>query len=314
MQNNPITTSEWQIMRALWELGKSSSLQVIRFLQDSTNWSPTTVKTFLARLVEKNLVGYEEQGKMYIYYPIITEHECVILEMKGILSRVYGGVMHHESPHFQFYGVHNELLIGRLDNALEASYSRVETVYGFHPLEKQIVYLYPSKSRFYSALGLNIAPEWLRAGWEWNILHIAPEAEFTDISIEAATIHVWMQRVIHEINPSAPYWLTQGISTYESKWLSTSRFNRAMDQNKATLSARTIQNLPTNYESFRSQNGYELAYSVVDYITTQYGWNRLVEFLQSPYEIEKIFLVDENTFWNQWMAYVRFHFMNVQGE
>lgn len=305
MQNSPVSSSEWQIMRILWELKQASSQQVIQCLKDSSTWSPTTIKTFLSRLVEKKLIGYVEQGKMYQYYPLITERDCVILEMKGILSRIYGGNLLHESDHFQFYGVQNQTLIARLEDVLEKSYERVLSLFGFHLLEKQMVYLYPSQNRFYSALGLSAAPEWLRAGCEWNILHISPESTFTDISIESATVHVWIQRVILEMNPSTPYWLQQGIATYESHWMTESRFSSALSEIKKNLSWDTIINMDSNYESFRSKYGYELSYTVVQYILTQYGWKSLKQFIQSPGDYEKAFSVHSETFWRQWVKYVQ---------
>ena len=306
--NNHITDSEWQVMRVLWDKTTCSAAEMIKTLEDITHWSPTTIKTFLSRLAAKNLVGFEKQGKKFIYFPKLSERECVISEMKAILNRVYGGKLNLESGHFQFFGMNNDSLLRRLDNHLEKSFVRISKDYDYHPDEKQIVYLYPNQNRLHSALGLQSGPQWIRAGWEWDILHICPEADFTDITIESAIEHVWIQRVIHDINPSVPYWLLQGIATYESNWLSSQRFDEAMARVCKTIYPTTIIDLAKQYDLFRYQDGYELTYTVVKFIITEFGMKSLNQYLRSPQNFNAIFLIDELMFWKKWVIFVQTHY------
>ncbi|MDD3123173.1 MAG: BlaI/MecI/CopY family transcriptional regulator [Candidatus Izemoplasmatales bacterium] len=306
-----LTDAEWQIMRVLWENKTCSSKLVTSMLQSSTNWSPTTVKTFLSRLTEKNYIEYEKQGKMHLYYPILSERDCVALEMKGIINNVYGGKLLFETDNFQFYGLNNESLIQRLSLHLERSYHRIHSSYSFCLNEKQTVFLYSSQSRLHSALGLTIGPQWLRAGWEWDILHISPEEDFTDISAEKACEHVFIQRAIHNINPLAPYWILQGVAAYESNILSLNRLQTALDKIKNSVSTDTIFNLSRQYDLFRDNNGYELAFSVIKFIVDTFGIEVLNKFIRNPQNYFFVFKIDEDSFWTNWVKYVSIHDFSI---
>ncbi|NLD09878.1 MAG: CopY/TcrY family copper transport repressor [Xanthomonadaceae bacterium] len=70
-----ITDSEWEIMRVLWTQKECTSNDVIRILKEKMTWQPTTIKTLLARLVKKDLVGTEKEGNRYRYRPLVSESE-----------------------------------------------------------------------------------------------------------------------------------------------------------------------------------------------------------------------------------------------
>lgn len=75
MSNNQriqITDSEWEVMRVLWAQENCSSQEIIQILQQKTNWQPTTIKTLLSRLVKKELVTTQKNGRAYIYRPLVT--------------------------------------------------------------------------------------------------------------------------------------------------------------------------------------------------------------------------------------------------
>jgi BlaI family penicillinase repressor len=81
-----ITEAEWQIMRVIWSKAPATSSYIIEDLEESAGWSPTTVKTFLARLVKKNVIGFEAKGRTFYYYPLVSEEECIKKEMPLIHS------------------------------------------------------------------------------------------------------------------------------------------------------------------------------------------------------------------------------------
>ncbi|MCI1975148.1 MAG: CopY/TcrY family copper transport repressor [Limosilactobacillus sp.] len=72
-EKTDITPAEWQIMRIIWSLGKSTSTQVINLLQQKVDWKPATIKTLLRRLVEKGALATTRQGRGFIYTPLIKE-------------------------------------------------------------------------------------------------------------------------------------------------------------------------------------------------------------------------------------------------
>jgi len=88
-----ISEAEWEVLRVLWEKETCTASEVIEVLANNTNWKPTTVKTLLARLVKKNAVGFREVDRTYSYFPLITQTECIKVENRSFLQRVYGGAL-----------------------------------------------------------------------------------------------------------------------------------------------------------------------------------------------------------------------------
>lgn len=88
-----ISDTEWQVMKVLWTNSPITSSQVIKQLEGVTSWKPKTVKTLLGRLVRKNAVGFTQEGRSYLYYPLVTEDACVKEESRSFLERIYGGAL-----------------------------------------------------------------------------------------------------------------------------------------------------------------------------------------------------------------------------
>mgnify|MGYP006288665871 CR=1 FL=1 len=93
MSNPPkISDSEWLVMRVLWQKGSATANDVVDELMDRTHWKPRTVKTLITRLMKKGAVRFEREGRMYRYYPAVNECECIRMERRSFVRRVYGGI------------------------------------------------------------------------------------------------------------------------------------------------------------------------------------------------------------------------------
>lgn len=86
-----ISDTEWIVMKVIWSHSECSASQVIDGLEGVTKWKPKTIKSLLSRLVKKQAIGYKEDKRSYIYYPLFTEEECVRVESQSFLDRVFGG-------------------------------------------------------------------------------------------------------------------------------------------------------------------------------------------------------------------------------
>ncbi|MEG0771743.1 BlaI/MecI/CopY family transcriptional regulator [Clostridium sp.] len=89
--NLKISDSEWEVMKILWEQPHSTASIVIEGLQHSKEWKPKTIKTLIKRLVDKKVLGFEQEGREYKYYPLVNEEEVVKIESNSFLQRVYRG-------------------------------------------------------------------------------------------------------------------------------------------------------------------------------------------------------------------------------
>ena len=72
-----ITNSEWEVMRTVWTKDKVTSREITDVLQRKKDWEPATVKTFLGRLVKKDMLTTEKEGKRFLYSANIPEHEFI---------------------------------------------------------------------------------------------------------------------------------------------------------------------------------------------------------------------------------------------
>lgn len=75
--NTTITDSEWEVMRVVWAQEKATSKQIREVLQSKKNWKDATTKTFIGRLVKKNMLHTEAEGNKYIYSATISEKEFI---------------------------------------------------------------------------------------------------------------------------------------------------------------------------------------------------------------------------------------------
>ena len=86
-----ISDSEWQVMRVVWKKSPISTNEVVEKLTPATLWKPKTIMTLLNRLVKKGVLGFVKKGRGYQYHPLLREDECIAVENRSFLQKVYGG-------------------------------------------------------------------------------------------------------------------------------------------------------------------------------------------------------------------------------
>ncbi|AJS58665.1 BlaI/MecI/CopY family transcriptional regulator [Paenibacillus sp. IHBB 10380] len=86
-----ISESEWEIMKVIWQENPLTAEQIVQYLPEGMDWSDQTVRTFINRLMKKKALGYQKSGRSYLYYPLISEKECVRAESRSFLNRVFSG-------------------------------------------------------------------------------------------------------------------------------------------------------------------------------------------------------------------------------
>ncbi|AJS60989.1 BlaI/MecI/CopY family transcriptional regulator [Paenibacillus sp. IHBB 10380] len=92
MKNVPhISDAEWEVMKILWAKTPCTANEVIEALEGQTDWKPNTIRTLLNRLAQKQAISYSQKNRVYAYFPLVSEDECVKSETKSFLKRIYGG-------------------------------------------------------------------------------------------------------------------------------------------------------------------------------------------------------------------------------
>ena len=74
--------------------------EVIARLAASRKWHGKTVRTLLARLVKKGAIGFQKQGRAYLYRPLLKQADCVRAETQSLLDRVFDGSLVAMLAHF----------------------------------------------------------------------------------------------------------------------------------------------------------------------------------------------------------------------
>ncbi|AGM99461.1 CopY/TcrY family copper transport repressor [Streptococcus iniae] len=70
-----ISEAEWEVMRVIWARKQLKSSDIIDILQEKFQWSPSTIKTLLGRLVDKKLVGTQKSGRAFLYESLVNEKD-----------------------------------------------------------------------------------------------------------------------------------------------------------------------------------------------------------------------------------------------
>lgn len=89
-----ISDAEWLVMKVLWQGSPLTAPSVIEQLKSETNWSPKTIQTLIGRLVKKGALGVNKDATLYLYFPLVSQEECMREETKSFLHKVYGGSLH----------------------------------------------------------------------------------------------------------------------------------------------------------------------------------------------------------------------------
>jgi BlaI family penicillinase repressor len=86
-----ISDAEWQVMQVVWERKAATAADVIAALAGTMPWRHRTVRTLLARLVDKGVLAAEADGNRYVYRPLVSRGRCVRQESQSFLKRVFDG-------------------------------------------------------------------------------------------------------------------------------------------------------------------------------------------------------------------------------
>jgi BlaI family penicillinase repressor len=86
-----ITDAESLVMEALWKKQPRTSEDLILELAPRETWSEATIRTLLGRLVKKGAVEAKEDGRRYLYSPLIERSDYLHAESESLVDRLFGG-------------------------------------------------------------------------------------------------------------------------------------------------------------------------------------------------------------------------------
>jgi BlaI family transcriptional regulator, penicillinase repressor len=89
----PLSRSEWKIMKVAWELKSFAARDVYRAAGSAHGWAPSTVKTILRRLVEKEYLKTTQIGNSFLYQPTQPALKSLFRAADDLLGRALEGTV-----------------------------------------------------------------------------------------------------------------------------------------------------------------------------------------------------------------------------
>ncbi|HSG33451.1 MAG TPA: BlaI/MecI/CopY family transcriptional regulator [Sphingomonadaceae bacterium] len=86
-----ISEAEHAVMEALWKSSPLTATEVADSVGAERGWSLPTVKTLLSRLVAKQAVDTEPDGRRFLYRPLLARDDYLGGESRRLVDRLFGG-------------------------------------------------------------------------------------------------------------------------------------------------------------------------------------------------------------------------------
>ncbi len=99
----PISDAEAVVMQVLWDVAPRTAEEVVAALSQ-TDWAEPTIKTLLNRLLTKGAIAAREDGRKYLYTPVLQCDQWVQQQSEGLLQRLFGGRVAPLVAHFSERG------------------------------------------------------------------------------------------------------------------------------------------------------------------------------------------------------------------
>lgn len=86
-----ISDAEQQLLQLLWDELPLGAVELAARAPAARDWSLTTVKTMLSRLVAKGVLGAEPDGRRFLYRPLIARETVAGGQAGRLIDRLFGG-------------------------------------------------------------------------------------------------------------------------------------------------------------------------------------------------------------------------------
>ncbi len=82
-----LSKPEWALMEALWTTPNLTMSGIISAMGDAFDWKYNTYVTYVKRMSDKGLIGFNRIGRDNFYYPLVEKDECFMEESRHILDK-----------------------------------------------------------------------------------------------------------------------------------------------------------------------------------------------------------------------------------
>jgi len=229
-----------------------------------------------------------------------------LVNFSPMLSIHTPGMNMYEAEGITVYAVEADAdEVPRIAGRIADSRDRVVSSLGDAEPEVIDVVIYPNawalKRKTIGLAGV-LLPDWyIGKNTDDSVLIVSPEKpgpSHTRESVEQAAVHEFVHVLTDRQHKQMGYWLKEGFALY-------------LAQQKPNLSAVRAHRDIT-YEEFSTPNamqfanvgGYSLAYKMMEYLETEYGWEKVLGFLTPGTTYEDVTGITKQDFFTQWKGWL----------
>ena len=88
-----LTEAEWSVIKAVWDREPCTAPEIQQHLMAATEWTYSTVRTLMDRMVAKGLLAAEKVRNQTIYRSAVTREQAQRGELQYALNHAFDGAL-----------------------------------------------------------------------------------------------------------------------------------------------------------------------------------------------------------------------------
>jgi len=218
------------------------------------------------------------------------------------------------SENFNFYSKKQDVkTLDDLSNVLERNYLRLIKDMQTSFNSKIDVLIYPDIKSFHNAINQSSAPDWIVGAAGKNELKMVsplnPGSVHTYESLMKAIVHELTHTIIMNFRKQGlvglPNWLNEGYAYFEAKQLNKAQREIVRNQIIKNTIPSWGELEKANTVQFGEINGYPISATIVEFLVTNYGLDKLKQFIITPENLEIIYKVSKSDLEILWLKYLK---------
>lgn len=211
-----------------------------------------------------------------------------------------------ESEHFKYNSSKDdEEALDDIEKNLEDNYDRIAKDLNVTLEEKINVTIYPNISEFHKSIGMIDAEDWLvgvaKDGEILMVSPLNPGSVHNYESLMKVIVHEYTHILVGNIIKVTDTYLNEGISVVEANQIDNN-IKYYLKETAKLNKLPSVDEMKNNYSSL--EQPYALSGGFVDFIINEYGYDKMIDLIKNPDDIEKIIDSTKEEIIVKWSEYI----------
>ncbi|MEM9300255.1 MAG: hypothetical protein AAGA64_17990 [Bacteroidota bacterium] len=219
-----------------------------------------------------------------------------------------------ESTHFRMrYGVQDNDIVPGIIQTLESRYSDLIQDFKMDSLPLTVINIYPDLKTYHNAVLTPGAPSWqMGRVWDKNDIRMLSPLTAKEITGEEMNINeIVLHEFVHSLHLNlikegtrVPGWFWEGLALYKGccQWIET----------PFVLDYMKSKKYPSWSKIEKDRSGeikYDLGFYIIEFIDKKYGWNKILELIQTNANLKLTLELNESQFEKQLYKYLEAEYL-----